>query len=59
LKLPYIALGTAVGQVGHHVGDNLVSRILAHVKRFRDGSDGMASVCIARDIFIDRLNANL
>ena len=50
LKLPDVPLGPAIGEIRHHVRDDLVPRVLGEVERLADGSDRMAAIGIARNV---------
>jgi len=54
-----VALDAHVRQVGHHVGDDFVPAVLAHFEALLDGLDGVASVGVASDVFVDALHADL
>lgn len=47
MELPNVSLGTAVGEVRHHVGDNLVAGVFGHVEGFTDSSDSVSSVGVS------------
>lgn len=50
MELPNVSLGTAVGEVRHHVGDNLVAGVFGHVEGFTDSSDSVASVGVSCNV---------
>ena len=59
LELPDIPLHAAVGQIRHHVRDDLVSCVLCHMKRLRNGADSVTTVRVPRYILVDRLHTDL
>lgn len=58
-ELVQIALHPDVGEVGHHVADNLETSILGQLERLRDGGNRVASVRVPRHILIQTLHTDL
>ena len=55
----HVALPTHVGQVGHHVGNDLEACILGHVETLPHSCHCVPSVGVPSNILKDALQANL
>ena len=58
-KLLEVALDADVRQVGHHVCDDFEAGVFGEVERFGDGADGVSTVSVSGDVFVNGLHANL
>ena len=58
-ELVQVALEIDVGQVGHHVADDLEAGVLGEGKGVGDGGNRVAAVGVAGDVFVEGLHANL
>mmetsp|Transcript_23674 Transcript_23674/g.35110 ORF Transcript_23674/g.35110 Transcript_23674/m.35110 type:complete len:326 (-) Transcript_23674:619-1596(-) len=53
-----IPIQPRIWQIGHHVRDNLESTIFGQMKRITDCRNGMSTISLTRNGFIDGLNTN-
>jgi len=58
-ELLQVPLHSHVGEVRHHVADDLKAGIFRQLERLRDGSNRVASVRIPRDILVQTLHTDL
>ena len=58
LELLEVTLESDVWEVRHHVGYDLEASIFGEMERLGDCTDGMATVGVPRNVFIDGLHAN-
>ena len=57
-ELVDVALHANVGQVRHHVRNDFEAGVFGERERVRDGRDGVSSVGVAGDVFVERLYAD-
>ena len=59
LELFEVPLDPDVGQVRHHVRDDLEPGVFGQMERFGNGADGVPAVGVAGDVLVDRLYPDL
>ncbi|KAH6326069.1 hypothetical protein HBI37_213840 [Parastagonospora nodorum] len=57
-ELVEVALHADVGQVGHHVGDDLEAGVFGEAEGFGNGGDGVPAIGVAGDVFVEGLHAD-